>query len=493
MKSNKIIKINKKQSIILLIILVLIASIIFINNFKSKNKNTIHGKVYFNKPVSWDNPYAYLYDDQGNELFGAWPGVGLIQEEDYIYYFEIPDNMSDADDIKNYKIVFNNVDYGNQQNEKYKYQLSEVACEGINKIYNVTSKLSTTTKDSTGEWLDYNSSIKIGKIPQTMSRAKNVIIMIGDGMGENHIKAAEINNGKKLNIQNIKNKTYVTTASIESVTDSAAAATALATGYKTTNGTIGKDKNGNNVENILEYAATKNKKTGIVVTQILPHATPAGFSVHNDYRYNYDEIAKSQIYSNIDLMLGGGTDYFNKYESLMQSNNISYINNLEDIKNVDIKNRVIGTFASNTISNDANRTSLKDMTTTALSRLENENGFVLMIEGSDIDTYSHESNISRMLNEMNDFDAAVEVAMNYVDEHSDTLVIITADHETGGLKLDGITNKNQLTNSLFTSIGQHTESNVLVYAYGIGASDLTNYDLIDNTSIFKFSKQILSN
>ena len=177
----------------------------------------------------------------------------------------------------------------------------------------------------------------------------------------------------------------------------------------------------------------------------------------------------------------------------MQSNNITYINQLSDISGIDANKRVIGTFAAESISEvDGTRTSLKDMTTMAFSRLENENGFFLMIEGSDIDSYSHSIDMSKMLTEMIDFDEAVGAAIKYVDEHEDTLLVITADHETGGLNLDGITSSEQLENSLFTSGGAHTETNVLVYAYGLGAQDLTNYDLIDNTSIFKFIKQALA-
>lgn len=470
-----------------------------------KEENNVLGKIYFNKPVSWEHPHAYLYNssNSSDELLGAWPGVELTQEEDYIYYFEITKDMVDSeDDIKNYKITFNNGGSTyNQSNSNYKYNLTDADCVGFNKIYNVTSKLATTNKGSTGEWLDYSSNIKIGKIPTTTSNVKNVIYMIGDGMGENHIKAGELYKGETLNIQTINNKTYATTLSTESVTDSAAGATALASGYKTTNGTIGKDKNGNDVQNIIEYANSNGQKTGMVVTQILNHATPAGFSVHNTYRYNYSDIAKSQINSCVDLMLGGGRQYFSSYTSLMQANGFTYINSLSDINGIDKNERVIGTFAEGTISEvTEDRTSLAEMTETALSRLENDNGFFLMIEGSDIDTYSHQLKMSNMLNEMIDFDDAIGVAMKYVDEHPDTLLVITADHETGGLTLDGVTSKEQLVDSLFTNQvvkngqteGAHTETNVPVYAYGKGASDLTNYKLIDNTSIFKFVKQVLT-
>lgn len=349
-------------------------------------------------------------------------------------------------------------------------------------------------------FLIHNSQNKIvnyeyfkNNIPTTDKKIKNIIYMIGDGMGENHIAAGELYKGEKLNIQTIDNKSYVTTASTEVVTDSAAAATALATGHKTNNGAIGKDQYGNNVENLIEYTNKNGLKTGIVCTQILCHATPAGFSVHNDYRYNYDEIVQSQISSSIDLMFGGGREYFSKYESQMKENKCKWTNSLSELNSISKDERIIGTFANGSISKESNRIALKYMTKEAISRLENDNGFFLMIEGSDIDTYSHESNMSKMLNEMIDFDDAVGVAKQYVDEHPDTLLIVTADHETGGLTLDGVTSASELSDSLFTSNGQHTSSNVLVYAYGVGAEDLTENEVIENTFICKFIKQGLDN
>jgi len=331
------------------------------------------------------------------------------------------------------------------------------------------------------------------KIPATDKKIKNIIYMIGDGMGENHIIAGGLYVGEELNIQTIKNKSYVTTASTESVTDSAAAATALATGYKTKNGMIGKDQYGNNLENLVEYANKKEMKTGIVCTQILNHATPAGFSIHNDYRYNYDEIAKSQIESCVDLMFGGGRTYFSKYKNDIKDNGFAFVNDFSELSSVDKNNKVIGTFANESISKEEKRVSLAELTEEAINRLGNDKGFFLMVEGSDIDSYSHEGNMSKMLNEMIDFDDAVGVAKVYVDENEDTLLIVTADHETGGLNLDGVMSKEQLRDSLFTSGGTHTSRNVLVYAYGMGAEDLTKYDVIDNTAICKFVRQGIEN
>lgn len=472
----KEIRINK----VVIGMILCISTLVLIFAINILNQKELIGKIYFNKPVSWEEAYVYVYDENGKELLGAWPGTELVQEEDYIYSFNL--TTKENSDIE-YKVIFNN---GKE------YEVEETY-NGYDKIYNLTNGIGEKYTLTTGEWLYYNKDIKIGKIPTTDKQIKNVIYMIGDGMGENHIIAGEIYKGEILNIQKIENKSYVKTASVSTVTDSAAGATALATGYKTANGAIGKDKNGNDVENLIEYANTKNMKTGLVCTQILNHATPAGFSVHNSYRYNYEEIVESQIESNINLMLGGGTKYFRLYCSKMLENNYKWINRLSEIKNIGKDEKVIGTFAEKSISEMINRISLADMTDEALSRLENENGFFIMIEGSCIDTYSHESNMSKMLIEMIDFDDAVGTAMEYVNTHPDTLLIVTADHETGGLELGDVYSKEQLTDSLFTLDSQHTESDVPIYAYGIGAKDITQYNIIDNTSIYKFIKQGIDN
>ena len=467
----------KKFIIVTLLALSILSLYVFIGN---KNNSEVVGKIYFNKPVSWEQAYAYLCDEKGKELLGKWPGIELTKEEDYIHSFEVTSKIGNK--IDECKVTFNNGD---------KYAVEE-EFQGYNKIYDLTSGIGEKDKRNSGKWLDYSENIKIGKIPSTESKIKNVIYMIGDGMGENHISAGEFYKGEKLNIQNIKNKNQVKTASLSTITDSAASATALATGYKTTNGAIGKDKNKNDIQNLIEYSNGKDMKTGIVCTQILNHATPAAFSVHNTYRYNYDQIAASQIESCLDLMLGGGRKYFYNYKSMIAHNNYKWINEISELENVEKNERIIGTFAEESISKEKNRTALSYMAEEAIARLENEKGFFLMIEGSDIDSYSHEQNMDKMLIEMIDFDDAVEVAMSYVDKNPDTLLIVTADHETGGLKVDKYMHKEQLTNKLFTTT-EHTENDVALYAYGVGANDITKYEIIDNTSIYKFIKQGIDN
>ncbi len=336
----------------------------------------------------------------------------------------------------------------------------------------------------------------------------NIIFMIGDGMGQNHIKAGEINKGSKLHMQTIPNQAEVTTYSFSvanegaSATDSAASATALATGVKTKNYYVGKDIVKNNVQNLTEYSRSLGLKVGTVSTQTIYHATPAGFTAHTSDRNNYWLIAKRQITEEqVDLMIGGGQEQFNGFPQEMAQNGYNYVTNFTDLANYTKDEKVIGAFSWDRMTKDGEGNakpadpSLVEMTKAAIARLENDNGFFVMIEGSDIDTYSHKGQMGNMLNELNGFDNAVKVAMDYVDTHPNTLLIVTADHETGGLNLENITAKEELTDQLFQNGSNgyydHTNSNVLVYSYGKDAEELMSKEVIDNTDIHRFVRRKL--
>ncbi|MBQ9318625.1 MAG: alkaline phosphatase, partial [Bacilli bacterium] len=461
------------------------------NNNNNNNDNNlvvedkVIGKVYFNKPIGWNNVYLYVTQN-GHSLSGDWPGKGGYALDKNIYEFDIMESMKD---VNNITLEFNNGKY---------YKLSSTF-PGYNKLLNIT--LDAYGQHGSYEWIDYNSDSIIAGGPVNTGNVKNVIFMIGDGMGVNHIKAAEIYQGYDTIFSNFNN-TYVSTySSSDYITDSAASATALATGKKTINYYVGIDYYGNKIETLAEYAHKKGLKTGLVATQTINHATPAGFSAHNFNRSNYDEIAVDQVESGIDLMLGGGTNYFNNdyMINLMNENNYTYINNFNEIYNIDANTKVIGTFAPTSFHETSdNVPSLEEMTSVALNRLDSENGFFLMVEGSNIDTYSHNNRLENMLIEVIEFDKAVRVAKNFVDSHPDTLLIITADHETGRLNLNGANNRgNLLSNAQFTSSWgdsqSHTASFVKVFTYGKTAYGLTVPSLIDNTYIHNYVKQGLIN
>lgn len=318
----------------------------------------------------------------------------------------------------------------------------------------------------------------------------NVIFMIGDGMGAEQIKAGSIAKGANLVFQDFTFKTMVNTSSLSGTTDSAAAATAMATGVKTKNSNIGLDGNGNKVENLVEFSKARGLKTGIVATQVLPHATPAGFTAHVTSRYSYNTIAVQQIMLQPDVLMGGGATYFLNREQLLEENNFVVATTLEDALSAELSKNLLGIFDNNYITADEDP-ELADMADLTLQRLSNDNGFFAMIEGSDIDSYCHQNDMENMLKEILDFDDAVQVAKDYADSNPGTLLIVTADHETGGLSIPEGTTKEGLTNDLFSSEA-HTGVNVPLFAYGTGAEELCSADSIQNTDIYSYIAQELN-
>jgi len=236
------------------------------------------------------------------------------------------------------------------------------------------------------------------------------------------------------------------------VTDSAASATALATGVKSYNGAIGVDVNKQVVQTVLEWAKLQGKKTGVVVTSQINHATPASYLVHNEHRGNYNAIADSYFDDGIkaDLFFGGGWKYFiredrNLVEEFKQSG-FYYLDNYQDLASLPNDKPVLGLFADVGLPwalDDTNKHRLSAMTKAAVHHLINiqshdnapDNGFFMLIEGSQIDWAGHGNDISGAMAEMDDLAKALEYLEHFVEHHPDTLVIVTADHSTGGFTL----------------------------------------------------------
>ncbi|WP_232842801.1 alkaline phosphatase [Psychrosphaera ytuae] len=289
--------------------------------------------------------------------------------------------------------------------------------------------------------------------------AKNIIFMIGDGMGVAQTTAYRYyadNKNTKAVETTIFDELLVGTASTYPddntyVTDSAASATALSSGIKSYNGAIGVDTNKKPVETLLERAKKLGKTTAIIASSQINHATPASFMAHNESRKNYDAIADAYIDETIngkikaDLMLGGGTRYFirddrNLVEEL-KAKGFTYVDSFDALNQLNTL-PAIGLFAPVglpfAVDNKALPNRVETMTKKALSLLKqdnNPNGFFVMIEGSQIDWCSHANDIACAMGEMSDFAKAIEYAHKFTQEHGDTLLIITADHTTGGLSI----------------------------------------------------------
>lgn len=287
----------------------------------------------------------------------------------------------------------------------------------------------------------------------TIIPPKNIIMIIGDGMGPAYTSAYRYFNDDPTTPeieQTVFDRHFVGSSSTYPapisgyVTDSAAGATALSSGVKTYNGAIGIDVNKNPLETVLDRAKAQGKKTGIVVTSQINHATPAAYLAHNDSRRNYNAIADSYIDGGIkaDLYLGGGWDYFiredrNIVDEFKQAG-FHYIDDYQSLESIPKNTPILGLFAETGLPwalDDTNKHRLSMMTKAATQQLENKAGYFMLIEASQIDWGGHGNDIAVAMAEMDDLAKTIEYLEVYVDKNPNTLVVITADHSTGGFTI----------------------------------------------------------
>lgn len=329
---------------------------------------------------------------------------------------------------------------------------------------------------------------------QEAEKPKNIIFLIGDGMGIAHITAAKLEKGA-LAIDKIKTiGLFMTGALNDFVTDSAAAGTALATGFKTNNDMVGQLPDGTSLKNLMEYAREAGKSTGVTVTSILPHATPAAFSAHHVARYHYDIITQQQIDSGLDVMIGGGwNNYYPKTfagsrrkddKDLMHAlrQKMPVVTSIEALRKSGNPKKLAAILAPGHLDHASKRDyTLGELTKKAISLLnQNEKGFVLMVEGSQIDLASHDNDFRRVIDETIDFDTAVQEALDFAETDGNTLVVITADHETGGFTLPMKSFvDNKAAKPLFSS-DNHTAAMIPLFASGPGSEKFAGvYDISD--------------
>lgn len=277
---------------------------------------------------------------------------------------------------------------------------------------------------------------------------RNFIFMIGDGMGFEQLASGRLVKGERLVMDCMPIRHRAETASAShSVTDSAAGATALATGVRTTNRFIGLAPDGEKLTSILTLSQRVGKATGVVVTDMLYGATPGAFIAHAQDRDDHDVILEQAIFhTQPDVMLGGGVSVFNQIRAWQRLDETDYglITTRDELLawNTDSDSKLLGLFANSTMAYEVDRTPrephISEMTRVALDILSREeNGFFLLIEGSRIDHAGHANDLRRSVHEVIAFDEAIRVALQFASERDDTVIIITADHETGGLTSSG--------------------------------------------------------
>lgn len=320
-------------------------------------------------------------------------------------------------------------------------------------------------------------------------KAMNVIYFIGDGTALPQVYAGMLATRQELVFPKFPYIGVVDTHSASNdITDSAAGGTALASDHKTNNAMIGVNPDTIPVKTLLEVFAEKGKETGIVVTSYVTHATPASFYAKVPHRKQYEDIAVQMAENSyLNLIIGGGMKHFNQ-----RKDSINLIERMENelgwivydkLDNIDVTCKKYAVLADDGHMPPAAKRGdfLPRAVKTALNTLDDaENGFFLMVEGSQIDFACHGNDSAWMVDEVVDFSQAIQIALDYAEEHGNTLVVVTADHETGGLTLPD--KKGKYTNVSFCySTGSHTCLPVMVYAYGPGAEQFTGW--MQNTAI----------
>ncbi len=333
--------------------------------------------------------------------------------------------------------------------------------------------------------------------PTSKSKPKNVILMIGDGMGAAQIYAGIVANGGDLYLKNFTNIGFSTTYSSSNfVTDSGAGGTALSTGVKTFNGAIGVNADSVAIPNIREKAEKRGLATGVISTSAITHATPASFVAHQKDRDLYEEIAADFLKTDIDVFIGGGKKHFTQRKDskdlTIDLKNKGY-NVLFDIN--EISKVTKGKLAGLT-SDEHNQSKLLGRgdelpiaTKTAINILDNDpEGFFLMVEGSQIDWGGHQNNTGYIVTEVLDFDKAIGEALAFAAENKETLIIVTADHETGGFSIEsGNFLKGEVVGDFTTD--DHSGLMVPVYAFGPGSENFRG--IMNNIDIPKKIAELL--
>jgi alkaline phosphatase len=334
------------------------------------------------------------------------------------------------------------------------------------------------------------------RIPEEQ-HGRNIILLMGDGMGIPHIYAGMTAQNGKLSLERCTHVGLQKTYSINSyITDSGAGATAIACGIKTLNGSVGMNMRGLPVKSILEYAEENGLSTGLVSTSAITHATPASFIAHQSDREDFEKIAMDFLKTPLDIFIGGGKDHFNLREdslNLLDSLVRKDYQVVTDIKDINFENKRIACLTAsmhNPSMLNGRGNMLPDAVTAAIKFLDSKKtGFFLMAESSQIDWEAHDNNTDGVVAEMLDFDHAINVALDFAQKDGNTLVIVTGDHETGGMALmGGSISEGKVTGAFLTE--DHTGEMIPVFAYGPGAELFTG--IYENRDIFSKMMEVFN-
>ena len=333
-------------------------------------------------------------------------------------------------------------------------------------------------------------------------KPQRIIFLIGDGMGLTQISTLFLEKNNTSNFKRFKSIGFINTRSAShKITDSAAGATAFACGQKTYNNSVGMSTDTLAITNLVELYSQRGYETGLISTSAITHATPAAFYAHANHRNQGYEIAKQLVKSDVDFFAGGGRQYFkDQYPNFQLFNwNVDtsdYKSNSFSALDASKKyGYLFGEDGLKTMAGDRGKF-LPDATKAALEFFSGKRSFV-MIEGSQIDWGGHANDYAYVFTEMKDFDETLGLVLDFAEKDGNTLVVVTADHETGGLSLQGkpYVNKDGNTRQMYDEIdpafttGGHTAALIPVFAFGPGAENFQGF--YENNEIFYKFKNLM--
>ena len=327
-------------------------------------------------------------------------------------------------------------------------------------------------------------------------KVKNVILMIGDGMGLEQLSTAWIVNNRRMNITD--NFPYVglqwTYSASKLVTDSAAAGTALFTGSKTNNGMLAMSPDGQPLETLPEYAKSKGWKTGMSVVCRICDATPAAYAAHHANRDSLYSITSQMVDCGLDFISGGGLKWWENrpdgrdLTAEVKAKGYTFVTDIESLKAVE-EGPVIALTAYTELPPALDRgTEHQEAVLKALELLDNKDGFFLMVEGSCIDDWCHANKVGFAVEEILDFDRTVGAVLEWAAKDGETLVIVTADHSTGAMTLLAGNVEGQSVAVNYANTG-HNGVALPVYAWGPGAEKFVG--IYENAELSQMIKEII--
>lgn len=338
-------------------------------------------------------------------------------------------------------------------------------------------------------------------IKEKNKKAKNVILLISDGTGLSQVSSAFYFKKSKPNYARFESIGLIkTSSSKQDVTDSAAGATAFACGEKTYNGAVGVADDSTALRNLVEIAANRNIKTGLIATSSITHATPASFYAHVPSRQMNEKIALELVESDVDFFAAGGRKYFDQRKDgldLLQEfeSKTSYLGTkaLDNFNAIKAYEKVGYLLAQNEMPkmSEGRGDFLSKATDLAIAFLSKDNnGFFIMSEGSQIDWGGHQNDGPYLVSELIDFDDAVGNALDFAEKDGNTLVVVTSDHETGGFTLSGKQKKREDGSEysdysevgISFSNGGHSATLIPVFTFGPGSEEFMG--IYENNDIF---------